>query len=375
MKYSFNWLKELSGTKNSPEKVVEFLTMRAMEVEGVEKIGGIPDGVVVGKILEIKKHPNADKLQITKIDVGANNYLPIVCGAWNINVGDMVPVALAGTKLPNNMEIKAAEIRGEKSHGMLCAEDELGLGKDHGGILILSKNAKVGEKVSKYLGSSDTVIEIKVLPDRAHDALSHVGVAREITALENKKFDYDFDGLKLPGKKSKVLSVKIEDKKLCPRYIGAVMTDVKIQSSPLWMQERLKACGIKAINNVVDATNYVMLELGSPLHAFDADKLKVKSEKLNIVVRRAKNKEKLTLLDDSQIELNNSDLLITNGATPLALAGIMGGKDSGISDTTKTIVIEAANFNAVNIRRTRTRLNIKTESSDRFEKDLDPNLA
>lgn len=400
MKYSFDWLKELSGTKNSPEKVVEELTMRAMEVEGVEKIGGLPDGVVVAEILEIRKHPNADKLQIAIVATrfiasgGEKNSesqkLQIVCGAPNIAVGQKVPLATIGTKLPNGLEIKAAEIRGEKSFGMLCAEDELGLGTDHGGILILPKNAKVGEKAAKYLGKSDTVIEIKVLPDRAHDSLSHVGMAREITVLENEPFDYDFDGLKLPAKKSKILSVKIDDKKLCPRYIGAVMTDIKIQPSPIWMQERLKACGIKVINNVVDATNYIMLELGSPLHAFDLEKISTKDTrykiqdtnksqiskyKTQIVVRRAKHKEKLVLLDESEIELNNSDLLITNGETPLALAGIMGGKDSGISENTKTIVIEAANFNATNIRQTRTRLNIKTESSDRFEKDLDPNLA
>jgi phenylalanyl-tRNA synthetase beta chain len=395
MKYSFNWLKELSGTKKPPEKVVELLTMRAMEVEGVEKVGQIPEGVIVGKILEIRKHPNADKLQIAIVETQELasrevQKLQIVCGAPNIQVGQMVPLATIGTKLPNGLEIKAAEIRGEKSFGMLCAADELGLGDDYSGILILPKNAKVGAPAAKYLGGDDTIIEIKVLPDRAHDGLSHVGVAREITVLENKQFDYDFNGLKLPSKKSKILAVKIEDKKLCPRYIGAVMTDVEIKPSPVWMQERLKACGIKVINNVVDATNYVMLELGSPLHAFDLEKISTKDTgckiqdanksqiskyKAQIVVRRAKDDEKMRLLDGSEIVLNNSDLLITNSETPLALAGIMGGKDSGISEATQTIVIEAASFNATNIRRTRTRLNIKTESSDRFEKDLDPNLA
>ncbi|MFZ2193377.1 MAG: phenylalanine--tRNA ligase subunit beta [Candidatus Moraniibacteriota bacterium] len=374
MKYSYSWLKELSDTKLSPEKVRELLTMHSLEIEGMEEKKWNFDGVVVGKILEIKKHPNADKLQLTKIDIG-NKKLDIVCGAKNIAVGDKVPVALIGTKLPNGIEIKEAEIRGEKSFGMLCALDELGLGTDHSGIFILDSKVKIGEPAKEYLGvEDDTIFEIKVLPDRAHDAMSHVGVAREISVLENRKFEYDFEGLKLSNKKSKKLTVKIDDKKLCSRYIGAVMENVEIKDSPGWMKQRLEASGIRPINNIVDATNYVMLELGQPLHAFDGEKISNKN-KLQIIVRRAKDKEKLVLLDDSVLELNNSDLLITNGETPLALAGIMGGKDSGINENTKTIILEAANFNATNVRRSRTRLGVKTESSDRFEKDIDPNLA
>ncbi|HRY82083.1 MAG TPA: phenylalanine--tRNA ligase subunit beta [Candidatus Moranbacteria bacterium] len=376
MKYSYNWLRELSGTKLSSEKVAENLTMHSFELEGVEKIGGKFENIIVGKILEIRKHPNADKLQLTKIDIGSKK-LDIVCGAKNIEVGQKVPVALIGAKLPNGLVIREAEIRGEKSFGMLCAMDELGLGTDHSGIIILDKNAKIGELVAKYLGADDSVLEIKVLPDRAHDAMSHVGVAREISVLENRKFDYDFEGLKLPKNKvgtSRDLSVRIEDKKLCSRYIGVVMDNIEIKDSPMWMQNRLKASGINAINNVVDATNYVMLELGQPMHAFDAEKLATKN-KLQIIVRRAKKNEELELLDETKLKLSENDLLITNGETPLALAGIMGGKDSGINDNTKTIVIESANFNAVNIRRSRTRLGVKTESSDRYEKDIDPNLA
>jgi phenylalanyl-tRNA synthetase beta chain len=375
MKYSYNWLKELSGIKLSPEKAVERLTMHSFEIEGMEKIGKSFPGVVVGKILEIKKHPNADKLQITRVDVGAGRDLSIVCGAPNIKVGDKVPVALVGTKLPGG-EIKEAEIRGQKSFGMLCAADELGLGKDHSGIIILDKSAKVGESVDKYLGINDTVIEIKVLPDRAHDALSHVGVAREIAALQGEKMAYDFEGLRMPvGTRfiasNNKLSVQIKDRDLCSRYIGAVMTNIEIKESPKWMKDRLEVCGMNAINNVVDATNYVMLELGQPLHAFDIEKIPNKT----IVVRRAKNKEKVELLDGDIKELSENDLLITNGEIPLALAGIKGGLNSGITENTKTIVLEAASFNATNIRKTRTRLGIKTDASDRFEKDIDPNLA
>jgi len=376
MKYSYNWLKELSGTKKSPEKVVENLTFHSFEVEGVSKGGVEIPGVVVGKILEIKKHPNANKLQLVKVDAGTGTILDIVCGACNIKTGDNVPVALVETKLPNGMVIREAEIMGEKSSGMLCAEDELELGKDHSGIIILPKNAKIGEAISKYFGSNDSILEIKVLPDRAHDAMSYVGVAREISIVEKRKIRYDFDGLSLPKKKSKKLEVEIRDTKLCPRYIGAVMENITIKESPKWIKERLEASGIRAINNVVDATNYVMLELGNPLHAFDSRKIeKTGNEKINIIVRKAKKEEKMTLLDESVLVLSEQDLLITNGETPLTLAGIMGGKDSGISENTKSLVLESANFNASNIRKSRTRLNVKTESSDRFEKDIDPNMA
>lgn len=374
MKYSFSWLKELSDTKLPLEKVADGLTMHSLEIEGIEKAGGSFRGVVVGKILEIRKHPNADKLQLTKVDVGNDKMLDIVCGAPNIQVGDKVPVALVGTTLSSGIEIKEASIRGEKSFGMLCAPDELGLGEDHSGIIILDKKAIVGSPVDKYLGSSDDVIEIKVLPDRAHDAMSHVGVAREITTLENRELDYDFEGLKLPKIKSKKLKVEIEDKDLCLRYIGTVLENVTVKESPQWMKERLKSCGVRSINNVVDATNYIMLELGNPLHAFDAKKISGNGS-AKIVVRRAQKGEKMELLDGTNLSLDENNLLITNGKAPLALAGIMGGKDSGIDENTKTIVLESANFDAVNIRHSRTKLNIKTESSDRFEKSIDPNLA
>ena len=398
MKYSYSWLKEISGAKIPAEKAAEILTMHSFEIEGVEKMGKSFPGVVVAEILEIRKHPNADKLQLVKIGVGAIHESPmeVVCGAPNIAVGQKVPLALVGTKLPNGIEIKEAEIRGVKSRGMLCAADELGLGNDHSGIIILDKNAKVGESVEKYLAVNNTVIEIKVLPDRAHDALSHVGLAREISALTGKKMPYDFDGLKLPhravGNNNYCsLRVQIKDKDLCPRYIGAVMTNIKIQPSPKWMKDRLEVSGMNAINNVVDATNYVMLELGQPLHAFDFFKIsgeisnsKIQipnqaqnpnDQKAEIIVRRAKKNEKIELLDGEIKELSDSDLLITNGQNPLALAGIKGGKNSGITENTKTIILEAASFNATNIRKTRTRLGVRTESSDRFEKDIDPNLA
>ncbi len=363
--------------------------MHSFEIEGLEKNNNNFDGVVVGEILEITKHPNADKLQIAIVETHCNasvQKLQIVCGAPNIAVGQKVPVALVGTTLPGDFTIKEAEIRGVKSFGMLCAEDELGLGKDHAGILILDKKAKVGELAAKYLGGTDdSVLEIKVLPDRAHDILSHVGVARELAVLEKRKFSaqggsasggaYAFDELILPTKKNQKLKVEIKDKDLCRRYIGAVMENIVIKESPQWLKDRLEICGLRPINNVVDATNYVMLELGQPLHAFDRDLIQDANKKCQIVVRGAVKDEKMTLLDGTEIELSENNLLITNGKTPLALAGIMGGKESGINENTKTIVLEAASFDAVNIRRTRTALGLNTDSSYRFEKDLDPNLT
>lgn len=349
------------------------LMMHSFEVESIEKRGEGLEKVVVGKILEISKHPNADRLQLTKVDIGAMK-LDIVCGAPNIKVEDKVPVAIIGAKLPNGLEIKETEIRGVKSFGMLCAEDELGLGKDHGGILILDKSAKIGEKITKTLGLDDSIFEIKVLPDRGHDALCHIGVAREVAALNGKKIDPYFKKIKLNKKKAASLRIKIEDKKLCPRYIGAVMDNIKIQQSPAWIKNRLSLVGINPVNNIVDATNYVMLELGQPMHAFDCNKIG-NGKSANIIVRRAKNDEKIVLLDGTEKNLNENDLIISNEEKALAIAGVMGGEDSGINDDTNTIVLESANFNATSIRKTRTRLNIKTEASDRYEKDIDPNLA
>jgi phenylalanyl-tRNA synthetase beta chain len=369
MKYSYNWLKELSGTKKDAQKVVDELTMKSFEVEGLEKIGGNLDGVVVGRILEIKKHPNADKLRIVRVDVGKE--MEVVCGAPNIEVGQKVAVALLGTKLPNGMEMKEVEIRCVKSSGMICAEDELGLGEDHSGILVLDPKSKIGMPLVKAMEIEDYVLEMKILPDRSHDAQSHVGVAREIAVLEGRKFDYDFEGLKLPKVKSKKLAVEIKDKNLCSRYIGAVVENIQIKESPQWMKNRLQASGIRAINNVVDATNYVMLEIGQPLHAFDRDKM----ESDIILVRRANEGEEINLLDKGIQKLSNEDLLITDGKRPAALAGIKGARIAEIDDNTKNIVLEAASFNATNIRKTRTRLGIQTESSQRFEKDIDPNLT
>jgi phenylalanyl-tRNA synthetase beta chain len=366
MKYSYFRLKELTKTKKTPEQLMELLTMKAFEVEGVEKIGEGLDNVVVGKILEIRKHPNADKLQIAIVDV-AKEKLQIVCGAPNIAVGQKVPVALVGAKLPNGLEIKEAEIRGVKSFGMICAEDELGLGKDHAGILVLDADAKVGASFAKEMWLEDAMLDIKVLPDRSHDALSHVGMAREICALEGRKLAVPEN--KLP-KAKKFNGVKIKDKKLASRYIGVVMENIKIQSSPVRYQLMLQKFCNNAINNIVDVTNVVMLEQGQPMHAFDYEKLS-----LPVSVRSAKKGEKIKLLDEKVYELNSEDIVIADAKGAIALAGVMGGWDSAVSESTNKILLEAAHFAPEKIRRTRTRLGIKTDASDRFEKGISPELA
>jgi phenylalanyl-tRNA synthetase beta chain len=340
---------------------------------------------VTGKILEIQKHPNADRLQITRVDIGPSlltslpegeresmKGLQIVCGAQNIKMNDIVPVATVGTKLPSGMEIKEAEIRGIKSFGMLCAEDELGLGKDHSGVLILDSKTGIGLPIAEAFDSRDSILDIKVLPDRGHDAVSHIGMAREICALDGKRLDYKLP--KLKAKKAIGLNVVIENKELCQRYIGAIMNNIKVQESQQWIKTKLIACGLKPINNIVDATNLVMLETGQPMHAFDFDEI-ANGNKKEIIIRSAKEGEKIVLLDESEKVLTDEDLVITDKEKVLAIAGIMGGKFSGIKTETKKIILESANFNRTSIRRTKTRHNMKTDASDRYEKGLDPNLT
>ncbi|MDA3815220.1 MAG: phenylalanine--tRNA ligase subunit beta [Patescibacteria group bacterium] len=374
MKYSYNWLKELSKTKKSVSELTELVMLKGFELEEVEELKKRFDKFVVGEIISVGVHPNADKLRLAQVDVGGRE-VSVVCGAPNIEAGQKVPVALVGAILPNSkIEIKESEIRGEKSEGMLCAEDELGIGKDHQGILILDNKLKTGTSLAEAIESDDTMNDFDILPNRAHDCLSHQGMAREIAVMEDRKFKIQESKIKITDQKSKLLSIEIKDKNLCQRYMGAVLENIEVKKSPRWMQNALIACGMEPINNVVDITNYVMLEIGNPLHAFDADVIK-NGDKNEIVVRRASNGEKLQLLDDSELELNENDLVIANHEGSLALAGIKGGKDSGISEEAKTIVLEAANFNSFSIRKSRQRHCLVTEAQARFEKSITPILA
>ncbi|MGC9048963.1 MAG: phenylalanine--tRNA ligase subunit beta [Patescibacteria group bacterium] len=375
MKLSYRWLKEIvSGLKISPEKLAEVLTLQVANVEKIERSGQGLDKVRVAEILEIKPHPHADRLQIVKVKTIVNSQLSIlniVCGAPNIKVGQKVPLALPGAKLPNGVKIKESIIRGITSAGMLCAEDELGIGSDHTGIYILPNETNIGEPITKVLGLNDTILEVenKSLTHRP-DLFSHIGFAREIAAITNGKFKIQNSKFEIHKRKSTNLNIKVEDFRLCPRYMAIVMDEIKIAPSPLWLQNRLRNLGIRPINNVVDITNYVLVEYGQPLHAFDYNKIAGRK----IIIRSAKNGEKILALDGKEYELNDKDLVIADSRRPIALAGVMGGELFSITPETKTIVIESANFEPVTIRRTSWRLGLRTESALRFEKGLPINF-
>ena len=369
MKISYNWLKEYVDINISPEKLAELLTMHSFEVENVIYQGESLDGVAVGEILEIEKHPDADRLNLVKVDVGENKILDIVCGAPNVEIKQKVAVALVGTELFNGMKIEKRKVRNIESSGMICAEDELGLGDDHDGIMVLDKNLEVGMPLKKALNLDDVIFEIDILPNRAHDCLSHIGVAREVAALLKKSIKYQVSSIKQDLKESS-LSIKIEEKSLCKRYSAAVVKDVEIKDSPIWLKNKLESCGVRSINNIVDITNYVMLSFGQPMHAFDADKLNGK-----IIIRKAKKGEKILALDEETYELNENDLVIADEKSPIAIAGVMGGMETAVDENTKNIIFEAANFDCTNIRKTSKKLKLSSESSYRFEREIDPEMT
>ncbi|MEI8360828.1 MAG: phenylalanine--tRNA ligase subunit beta [bacterium] len=374
MYLSLNWLKDFVKIPKSmtPEELASFLTLHTVEVEKIENQKDRFDQVVVGKILAVLQHPNADRLQMADVQVNKNEILRIVCGAPNIAVGQKVPVALIGAKLPNGMEIKAAEVRGEKSSGMLCAPDELSLGDDHSGILILDDKAKVGQLLSEYLGLDDQILEVdnKSITNRP-DLWSHHGMARDISAFLNVKFNAYKPNAKILEKKSSGFdfSARVEADNLCSRYMAIGLEGVKIEGSPEWMQKKLLAVGMRPVNNIVDITNYVMLELGQPLHAFDQSLVD------KVIVREIKQAELMETLDGQKRQLEKGFLVIADSSKPIAIAGIMGGGNSEILPETTKIIIESANFDHVSIRKTSTKLGLRTESSQRFEKALDPNLC
>jgi phenylalanyl-tRNA synthetase beta chain len=313
------------------------------------------------------------------VDIGQEE-LSIVCGAPNIKKGQMIPVALVGAILPNGMEIKKAEVRGEFSSGMLCAEDELSLGDDHGGIMILENNAKIGQNLADYLKIKDVIFEVdnKSITNRP-DLWGHLGMAREISVFLNTKTTKKFKNLINPKKEKGInklkLEVKVEDFDLCPRYMAVGLKNIKVASSPKWLEERLIAVGIKPINNIVDISNYVMMEFGQPMHAFDFHKISEDEKNAKIIIRKASKNEIIKTLDDEERKLDSEMLLIANKKNPIAIAGVMGGEGSGINDDTSSIIFESANFNYASIRKTSTKLNLRTDASMRYEKSLDPSLC
>lgn len=382
MKISNNWIKEYIKTDLKTEKISEYLTDIGLEVEGVEKyesIHGSLEGIVVGKVLTCEKHPNADKLKVTTVDIGNQKILNIVCGAPNVEAGQVVPVAVVGTKIYDKtgqfFEIKEAKLRGEISQGMICSENELGLSESHNGIMVLEESKYiVGTPLADYFHlAQDEVFEIGLTPNRT-DAMSHYGVARDLYAfLSSNQMNAEFQKLKTISIESEGVSdfsLEIENSELTPRYIGAIIEGVEVKESPEELKNKLKAIGINPINNVVDATNYILHGLGQPLHAFDADKINDKKVKVGTIEAGTK----FTTLDGVERTLNGSEIIIKDGQnTPMCIAGVLGGIDSGVTENTKNIFLESAYFNPIAVRKAAKAHGLNTDASFRFERGIDPN--
>ena len=376
MKASIEWLEEYSDIDVTPERLGDILTMTGSKVETIDQKGNDIKNVVVGKILKIEKHPNADKLVVTEVDVGSEK-IQIVTGAKNINVGDIVPIAKDGAELPNGVKIKKGDLRGIDSCGMMCSVGELNLNiadypeQIEDGIMILDKNLEkdLGKNIVDVLNLKEDIIDFEITSNRP-DCFSIEGLGRETAVSLHKDFKNprgNLDKLNIEDKKEiEGLKVDIKAPDLCYRYIARVVKDVKVGESPEWMKRRLRACGMRSINNIVDITNYVMLELGQPMHAFDINSIEGK----HITVRRAKNGEKITTLDEQERTLDENDLVIADDKKAVAIAGVMGGLNSEIENNTKTVVFESAVFYGGNVRKTAKKVGLRTESSSRFEKGL-----
>lgn len=373
MRVSMKWLRELVDVSLDVPALVDLLDMTGTKVEAVHTIGASTEGVFVGRILTRERHPEADTLWVTTVDVGGEEALQIVCGAQNFQAGDIVPVATIGATLPNGVTIKKAKLRGIVSQGMNCSAAELGLGADHSGLMILPPDAPVGTPFFEYHGTADTVLELEVTPNRP-DCLSMVGVAREVGAVTGVSARVPASVPEESGEPAgSFLSVEIEDPSLCPRYTARLIRGVKIAPSPEWLAERVTASGTRSINNVVDVTNYVMVELGQPLHAFDAATIGVRDGRAAIQVRLARAGERLVTLDGQDRELTGDTLLITDPTGPIALAGVMGGAETEVTASTVDIVLESACFAPASAGRTSRRLALISEASQRFERGVDPN--
>lgn len=376
MKISLNWLKTLIPLTQTPEEIEAILTATGLEVEHYEYVDSIKGGLrglVVGEVKTCEKHPNADKLNLTTVDIGQGDLLNIVCGAPNVTAGIKVIVAPVGTLItPSTGEpftIQKAKIRGEQSEGMLCAEDEIGLGASHAGLLILPEHLELGSKLSDYFKvESDVVFEIGLTANRG-DAASHLGVARELsTVLDIPLLSYSNDMPK--GNTNKSIQIEIEENETCPRYSGIVLENIEVKESPDWLKTRLNSIGLRPINNVVDVTNFVLHELGQPLHAFDYNKIKGQK----IVVKR-NSKEKFTSLDGVERTLHGHELMIYNAEEAMCMAGVYGGADSGVTNETKTIFIESAYFSPDVVRKAAKQHALNTDSSFRFERGTDPEMC
>ena len=373
MKVPLNWLKDYVDITLPPNELAERLTMAGCEAEEVETIGGSWDNVIIGQIKNIVPHPNADRLRLATVDLGTAKET-VVCGAPNLNKGDKMAFARVGAILINpyngeKEELKPAKIRGVESRGMICSEKELGISDNHEGILVLSPDAKIGTPLADYMG--DTILDLSITPNRP-DCLSVIGIAREVAALTGQTMyvpesSYEETGVLIEDQ----VTIEIADPDLCPRYSASLITDVKIKDSPAWLQERLIACDQRPINNIVDITNYIMLEYGQPLHSFDFDNIASKK----IVVRRADDGEKFFTLDENERKLNSKMLVIGDGERTVAIAGVMGGLNSEVTDKTTSILLEAASFNAASIHYTSNHLNLLSEASMRFGRGISAEMT
>ncbi|MFA7256265.1 MAG: phenylalanine--tRNA ligase subunit beta [Kiritimatiellales bacterium] len=366
MKFALSWLKEFVDFDDTIAGLSDKLTFAGLEVEHIETLGGTFEGVVVGEVLAIEPHPNADKLRLCTVEYGAAEKLQVVCGAPNVTVGGKYPFATVGTSLPCGITLKKAKIRGVESLGMLCAKDELGLGEDHSGLLVLETSLQPGTPLAEVLGPPETVFELEITPNRP-DCLSIIGIAREVAAIYGRPLKMPSIELKESGAAvEKKISVEVQDSAKCPRYTARVLKNAKIGPSPDWMKRRLEACGIRSINNVVDITNYVLLETGHPLHAFDATLIKDGK----IIVRHAAKGENFTTLDGVERQLTDDMLVIADPEKAIALGGVMGGANTEIKDDTSTILLEAATFENSCIRATAKTLGLYTDSSYRFQRGV-----
>lgn len=378
MKISYSWLKQFIQTDKTPQEISLILTDIGLEVESLEKVqpiaGGL-EGLVIGSVYECIQHPNADRLRITKVDVGTGELLQIVCGAPNVAAGQKVVVATVGTTVyPNEGEpfkINKSKIRGEVSEGMICAEDEIGLGASHAGIMVLPEDTEIGIAAKSYFKMDDDfVFEIGLTPNRA-DAASHLGVARDLAAYLRTSYQMpDVSAFKTENEDLQI-DVKVEDSVACSRYSSVTISGVTVKSSPDWLKDKLKVIGIRPINNIVDVTNYVLHELGQPLHAFDADQIKGKK----VIVKKCAERTPFVTLDDVERKLFADDLMICNAEEPMCIAGVFGGKNSGVSEQTTNIFLESAYFNSVSVRKTSKKFNLKTDASFRFERGTDPEIT
>ncbi|MFP1798593.1 phenylalanine--tRNA ligase subunit beta [Lonsdalea quercina] len=368
MKFSELWLREWVNPAISSEALSEQITMAGLEVDGVEPAAGAFNGVFVGEVVECEQHPNADKLRVTKVNVGGERLLDIVCGAPNCRKGLKVAVATIGAVLPGDFKIKAAKLRGEPSEGMLCSFSELGIADDHNGILELPADAPIGTDLREYLNLDDNIIEISVTPNRA-DCLSLQGVARDVAVLNGVAFNAP-EITPVEPTITDTFPISVEAPEACPRYLGRVVKGINVKAStPLWMREKLRRCGIRSIDPVVDVTNYVLLELGQPMHAFDLARLDG-----NITVRTAQEGEMLRLLDGNDAKLNAETLVIADSSKALAMAGIFGGEYSGVNEETQDVLLECAFFNPLAITGRARRYGLHTDASHRYERGVDPEL-